>query len=477
MKKYLLFFTIILPIFSYAQTKLVKSTPVEVYPGLTGAIWPRISENGNITWGRNGYSRIYYSRPNGSTFITDTVNKTKYQAFMGNWTGQDVAGDFLTYSTQPAMVGKVFLQKYSGTKYGDTVRVVNTGTSIPRFPGIAIDKNGNPVVFYMNITSTMKGAHYEVVPSTDGGKTFNAGINSAANDSGDVCDCCPAAMAISGDTWVILYRNAYKDIRDIRANISYDDGKTFSTQIDLDTTDWFLNSCPSSAPDAIIVGDTLVTVFMSGASGVSKVYLTAYDLKNKKRLYTRLLFKPPSGLFSQNYPLIAGDDKQIGVVFNHLGSKGNDVVLCWSNHGISDLFNHADTLTGDVSGYQERGHLVLVNNVFKTVFLDQTTGKIWTRDMALSGTTSITTSVLGSKLRVFPQPVHDILNVEIDGNKAEVISINILDITGRILLHEEGLVVVGKNHFELNTSSLLNGIYFLKVEGKNSKEVLKLSKE
>lgn len=67
-----------------------------------------------------------------------------------------------------------------------------------------------------------------------------------------------------------------------------------------------------------------------------------------------------------------------------------------------------------------------------------------------------------TKLSVYPNPVSNILKVDIPSDQSRDNEILLMDITGRMVLKEKNRLVPGVNHFELNISSLKPGVYLLK---------------
>ncbi len=64
------------------------------------------------------------------------------------------------------------------------------------------------------------------------------------------------------------------------------------------------------------------------------------------------------------------------------------------------------------------------------------------------------------EIQVYPNPVHDYLQI-LNGNNY-ALEIQILDITGKVLLNQRS-----NNSFELNVSSFANGIYFIRIQSED----------
>jgi len=76
----------------------------------------------------------------------------------------------------------------------------------------------------------------------------------------------------------------------------------------------------------------------------------------------------------------------------------------------------------------------------------------------------------------FPNPVSDQLNVNLNSNIEQNINIQLLDFTGKLMISTNQNVSSGSNVIQLNTESLINGIYLIKVqtkEGVVSRKIVK----
>jgi hypothetical protein len=71
-----------------------------------------------------------------------------------------------------------------------------------------------------------------------------------------------------GNTVVMPYRDNDNNIRDTWVGVSNDGGASFTSGMDVDQQDWLIMACPSSGPDAFIIGDNIYSTYMSGASGI-----------------------------------------------------------------------------------------------------------------------------------------------------------------------------------------------------------------
>ncbi|MCC6372916.1 MAG: T9SS type A sorting domain-containing protein [Bacteroidia bacterium] len=77
---------------------------------------------------------------------------------------------------------------------------------------------------------------------------------------------------------------------------------------------------------------------------------------------------------------------------------------------------------------------------------------------------------------LFPNPSNDVTFLNIQSQNASSINVNVYDITGKLVMTpvQNSNLTMGDNKFELNTSNLQNGIYFVTLSTANGKETVKL---
>ncbi len=91
---------------------------------------------------------------------------------------------------------------------------------------------------------------------------------------------------------------------------------------------------------------------------------------------------------------------------------------------------------------------------------------LWLDDLAFSGSVAgiqENIAVINSTL-ITPNPVQNVLNLEISSAKNQDITISIVGLDGKIYSNENKIIANGKNNFEFNISSYSKGIYFLKIQ-------------
>ncbi len=79
-------------------------------------------------------------------------------------------------------------------------------------------------------------------------------------------------------------------------------------------------------------------------------------------------------------------------------------------------------------------------------------------------------------IAIYPNPVKNVLSVEMLSTKNEMVTIQITDLQCKILQQKEQQLQVGNNAFSMNTSSLAKGIYVLTIKS-NTNQIVKFIKE
>ena len=69
---------------------------------------------------------------------------------------------------------------------------------------------------------------------------------------------------------------------------------------------------------------------------------------------------------------------------------------------------------------------------------------------------------------LYPVPAHDFLNLDLNSEIADQISIDIMDVQGKIISSEKEIVSTGKNVFSINVVQLAAGNYLLKMVNKHN---------
>jgi len=68
---------------------------------------------------------------------------------------------------------------------------------------------------------------------------------------------------------------------------------------------------------------------------------------------------------------------------------------------------------------------------------------------------------------VYPNPTVGNATLNINATEYSAITINILDITGKVVMQQNNNLTVGNNSIEMNTQSLTNGMYIISIQSEN----------
>ena len=88
--------------------------------------------------------------------------------------------------------------------------------------------------------------------------------------------------------------------------------------------------------------------------------------------------------------------------------------------------------------------------------------------------TSIDNRIKNSDINIYPNPVQNVLNIEIDLNNSGIYTFNIFSITGQMISAEQLNITSGNNLIRLNTNNLSSGSYILIISNDTNTSIQKL---
>lgn len=465
-----LFISSFIAIISNAQTSGIHWTsPVNVGVGTThNNIYPRLTLTAGdvplVIWQDNSPAKVYSSRKNGAIFSTPiAVNNSGVNPFVANWAGAEVgsSGDtaFVVFTSMPVLSGKAYAVRTidGGITFSDTVRIDQQAGKLPSFPSVVVMPGGDPIVTYMSSDAgTMLNTEYTVSKSIDGGLSFLPSVTPV--NPGEACDCCPASMAISGNSQVLLFRNNISNLRNMWASFSTDTCASFPVSAEIDTTDWFVSSCPSSGPSAVIISDTLVYTWMSDATGDSRIYIGTVNVNDQEMGQHRQIY--PVGTTSQNYPVIAGKGDTLGLVW--LGYNGGlqDVLFSYSFTGVAGLGSVIDTITKGTSGHQSRPDLVFNNGKFHVVYSTSAGAQVQYMEGAYVTNLSVNEINSAPDLSLTAVNTNGSIEVLINSEKELNADMQLLNSLGQQIKKTSISINAGQNKYSLS-HQLKSGICFV----------------
>ena len=77
-------------------------------------------------------------------------------------------------------------------------------------------------------------------------------------------------------------------------------------------------------------------------------------------------------------------------------------------------------------------------------------------------------------LSVYPNPAKNKVNVSFNGTYGMLYKINIVDMTGRLLLSNGATGIEGANQMEIDLSTVSTGVYFLEIQSENINQQVRL---
>ncbi|MEP6793549.1 MAG: T9SS type A sorting domain-containing protein [Saprospiraceae bacterium] len=442
---------------------------------------PRITMDaaGNpvLIWFNAGSVR--FSRWHNGEFESSKILNPSITAAGASWMGPDIAahGDtiYVVFKEVPEDVGHIWcLHSFdAGETFSDPVRVDFTADSLSRFPTVTTDASGHPVIAFMKFDQGFSNARWVVTRSNDFGNSFLPDVLASgwSSPTSHVCDCCPGAISSFGNNVVVLYRDNNNNIRDTWAALSTDGGMSFAEGINIDLKNWEIHACPSSGPDGVIIGDTLYSTFMNGASGTSRVYTNQTSLSDFKSLPGTLVTGSLPGSSQQNFPRISSSDNTVAVVWKQYLNDNDQCLLSFTSDITSGILPVFDTVA--TSGVFNSDIAIHNGNII-VVWEDYNSGTVEFRWGTYEVTTG-TEEVRNESLHVFPNPSPDAWTLNghdiIQGSKIEV-----CDISGQIVYRKVLQDNFNVSLFEIDNTGWSSGIYFLKITHGNTINGLKLVK-
>ena len=292
--KSILFF-LLLPVFCFGQY-LIPSTPYIISSGSDeGYERPRVVITANnspfVIWSKPSTPKAIKARKWNGTDFDSAFDLVNADLMPTGFIGPEIAakGDTLYLIFESVLHNNhiIYLKRSfdGGLTFSDTIRVSgNSNTSYFFMPNVAVMEDGNPVISYMVSDST--GYKQIVRVSFNFGNTFSAEADVSALSPGEPCDCCQSTLVTKGNNDVfLLFRNDDSNVRNTYIAKSTDGGMTFLINEDLDDLNWVINSCPTSSPVGVILGDSIMVVRRNGGSGVNELYKSNVNTDDLQKSY------------------------------------------------------------------------------------------------------------------------------------------------------------------------------------------------
>jgi hypothetical protein len=462
-----------------AQTGIVWSAAQPVADNSFDNDYPRLAVDGAgeplVVWGKLNTKQAMFARRSGTGFTTPiALNPAAIPVFTSAWAGPTLAahGDtvYAVFKETPEHENYSYLT-YSydgGATFALPTRLDDLTTGLSRFPTVSTDDDGQPVVAFMKFDDNFLDARYVSVRSYDYGQSFTPEVLASGFSGGEVCDCCPAAVAVAGERVAVLYRDNLNNIRNTWSGLSTDGGLTFDEGVAVDEAEWFINQCPSSGPDAVIIGDTLYAVFMNGGGGTVRSYLSRTSLNTLQTAGN----EPFSGSGIQNFPRIASYGNAVAIVLRQVDGPLRQIRLFFTPD-ITSGAPFAEEIVA--SGVVEQADVAVTATNVHVVWQDTDSGTVRFQTGTYDAASNIAMPV-ETPLQVFPNPLtaasaHVTLRVA----PGKTIRCTLTDLTGRIVV-QTTLPSDNNGDLWLKLPSVMPGTYLLRAVSDAQTWVTKLER-
>lgn len=405
----------------FGQLIVEWEVSTEVSNAQLGNTKPRIVLNGAkepvVVFGKNT-GELYLTKMVGNQFNTPQQLASNGMAYVTYWTSADIGaqGDtiFIVFKTLPLETGSIYLVRSfdGGTTLSDTILIDHQQPGVAWLPSLEVDQYGQPHVVYMGHDQNWISPNYYIVHSNNFGTSFSNAQNITAGIPVEACDCCPSELIINSNQQVLLYRNNNQNLRDIYGVYSDNAGVDFSSSTNVENLNWLVNNCPSTAPDGVIVDDTLWSVGASKASGAYRVYLSKSHLTNQiNSLISDSLAAPSQVNANQNHPRIAASENYMAIVWHeNTGSNYDVYVSVAPTFDGGQLYNSKILVNEALSGNQIYSDVVLNENELHVVYQDNAQGKVIYRKGTIVQNNALQT-IDKPSFSCFPNPIKDKCNI------------------------------------------------------------------
>ena len=238
-------------------------------------------------------------------------------------------------------------------------------------PSVTINESGDPLVSVILENTNETEGQYIVIGSTDQGQSFSEPVVANGPADGEyVCECCTSTIYTEEENVWLIFRNNNNNLRDMWVAKSTNNGQSFEEAVDVDDTDWVLNACPISGPKlAPLAGDSLISAWVTGALGGSRLFISTLDGNTMEKGFERAIPQTNTDATQQN-PAIAGIQDTIALVWQEsgFGTNGVDILCAFSTSGSEGLLSSEYINVTDLPGAQSRPSLAFQDGVFHLIY-------------------------------------------------------------------------------------------------------------
>ncbi len=442
----------------------------DVAPSGAGNLHPRIVLDavGNpiVLFGQAGTGRVRIARWNGSQFVQSIVNDGTKPAFYENWAGPDIAakGDtiYVVFKQTPEEKNHVYCcASFDGARtFAPPVRVDTIADSLSRFPCVAIDDAGNPLVGFMKFNATYEQSRWAVVRSVDAAKSFQSDTKASGFNDETICDCCPGSIIAGSGMVIMAYRNNASNIRDTWIGISEDGARSFKRGENIDNNGWKINACPATGPDVALVGDSLYSVFCSAASGKSRVYHSVSALHGAAPVKAPTIVTTASSVTLQNYPRLSANNRSLIEAWVQNENSRSYIMTNFTADRLKGYADAAQSVANADLGKLVNVDVAISNSTVYVVYQDDARGTIVMRSAPLTANAindEQTAVQRGMNIRVSEEKS---LDVELKAAECGAATMELWSEDGRCVARGQSQ----SGFYSFDVSQLSAGLYLVRVQ-------------
>ena len=475
MKKNLLLLCGLFSLEAAAQNEITWDAGVNIAASSFGNEHPRIATDGNgnplVLWHHAGSAM--FSRWDGMGFTVPVALNPLPLAIAGaGWMGPDIAakGDtvYVVFKQTPEASDTCHIYCVhsfdGGSSFSAPVQVDDFVGGISRFPTLTTDGLGNPLIGIMKFNASFGESRWVVSKSTDFGSTFSTDVLASgwSSATSDICDCCPGSIVCSGSTVAMLYRDNNSNIRDTWVGLSSDTGTSFTEGMGVNQQNWMITACPGSGPDGVIIGDTLYSVAMNGASGMSAVHYSKSSLTEATGGAGTPITGSLSGLTLQNFPRISASGNALAVVWKQVVDGTTACALRFTNEittGLGEAFEVVD-----FDNITNTDVAVTDGSVF-VVWQDDASGTVKFRGGTFSPSTLSVGESVHNHALIYPNPFSSQTTLQTDVLLQQA-SLTVYNAFGQVVREMTGL---SGHTVQFDRENLPSGLYFVQLVQGNKK--------
>ena len=343
---------------------------------------------------------------------------------------------------------------------------------------VSTDDQGNPIVSVIFENTNETEGQYILMTSPDGGESFSDPVIASEPADGEyVCECCPSAIHSQGNDIWLVFRNNDNNLRDMWVSKSSDNGNTFDTAVDIDESDWLIFTCPISGPKiAPMAGDSLITVWRTGAFGGSDVFISTLHGGTMEKGFERAVPHTNDNSTQTNIN-VAGQNDTLGIIWEESGFGINsvDLLFSFSTNGSQGLLQQIINVT-DAPGSQRRPSIAYRNGIFHLLCTDGGSGLQYRSGNLTEISASPSQTLEDAGLRILEQPIRNqLIKMEYKGkNSIQNIEMELLDESGKKHKHWYMVLLNSNENIQLDIPDLSIGMYFLHLRSDTIQGSLKL---